>query len=642
MFGSDQALTIVIKAVDNASAVIQRVSESVASATFDFEKATVASQKFAVGLGAVATGVGAFLYQGIQVAANLETQRQGFITLLGSAEKADAILTKIKQDAATTPFELPGLISANQLLTSVTKDGDRSERFLLNIGKALAAMGKGQPELDRIIINLQQIGAVGKASMLDLKQFAFAGIPIFDMLKKSMEGTGGVVVDNSKKINKNTEELSKLQQQLQVATLRQKEFTAKTSQSTKVAESFKIDNLRKQINDLTGSLGKLNSANGTVVKSEGDLQKKIEDGLITFEMLEDLFNKAGEGSGQFARAFIDQAGTFNQLWSNMKDTINIFMSDFVKSTGIFDFVKEKLGEFVDFMNNHKADVIAFFQVLASKDNQTALIMVAGAIAGALVPAFIALGIAIGGVLMPLLPFMVGGAVIAGILAVSGGVQGLLDIIDEKTGLITLFQWAWDQVSTTFNETLLPALEQLWTALKPLEPLLAMIGKVIGGVLLVAVYGVVLAITGWIEILTSVIALGTEFYAAITEMFVAPIAAFVDMVKTAIKYVTELINKMAESGIGKSVIKSVSSILGFEHGGTVPGAVDQAVPIIAHGQERIIPAGQTSGGGDGSGGATFNVIINNPTVRSQSDINDMRSQMNDVMRDLIRVHKLQTI
>jgi tape measure domain-containing protein len=641
MFGSDQALTIVIKAVDNASAVIKRVSDSVASATFDFEKATVASQKFAVGLGAVATGVGAFLYQGIQVAANLETQRQGFITLLGSTEKADAALKKIKQDAATTPFELPGLISANQLLTSVTKDADRSERFLLNIGKALAAMGKGQPELDRIIVNLQQIGAVGKASMLDLKQFAFAGIPIFDMLKKSMADTGGVIVDNSKKINKNSDDLSKLQEQLKVATLRQKEFTDKTSKSTKVAQGFKIDNLKKQIADVTGSLGKLNSANGMVIKSEGDLQAKIEDGLITFEMLEDLFNKAGEGSGQFARAFIDQAGTFNQLFSNMKDTINIFMADFVKSTGVFDYVKSKLGEFVEFMNKNKDGIIAFFNALGSKENQTALIMVAGAIAGALVPAFIALGIAIGGALMPLLPFMVGGAVIAGILAVTGGVQGLLDIIDEKTGLITLFQWAWDQVSTTFTETLLPALQQLWDALKPLEPLLGVIGKIIGGVLLVAIYGVVMAITGWVQILTAIIALGTEFYATITEMFVKPIEAFIGVVKTAVEWVSRLIEKMDIVGMGKSVTKKIGNMLGFEHGGTVPGAVGQAVPIIAHGQERIIPAGQASKG-DGGGGMSFSIVINNPVVRSQSDLNDMRSQMNDVMRDLIRVHKLQTI
>ena len=642
MFGSDQALTIVIKAVDQASSVIKRVGESVSAATFDFQKATVASQKFAVGLAGAVTVAGGFVYQGLQVAATLETQRQGFITLLGSTEKADAALKKIKQDAATTPFELTGLISANQLLTSVTKDADRSERFLLNIGKALAAMGKGQPELDRIIVNLQQIGAVGKASMLDLKQFAFAGIPIFDMLKKSMGGMGEVIVDNSAKINKNGAELKKLQDQLVVAKLRQSEFNDKTKESVQVQSKLRIDELKTKIKALTGSMEGLNKANGTVIKSEGDLQALIEDGAITFEMLEDLFNKAGEGAGQFARAFIDQAGTFNQLFSNMKDSINIFLADLVTSTGVFDLVKNAIGGFVVFMNEHKDDIIGFFNAIAAKENRPALIAVAGAIAGALVPAFIALGVAVSGVLLPLLPFMAGGAIIAGILALTGGVQGLFDLIDEKTGLVTLFQWAWDQVSTTFNETLLPALMNLWEALKPLEPLLGIIGKLIGGVLLGAIYGVVLAITGWVQIITSIIALGTEFYTAITQMFIAPIASFVEMVKDAVKWVEKLISKMDVLGFGKSVVKKVGGMLGFEHGGTVPGAVGQAVPIIAHGQERIIPAGKSAGGSGDGGSNTYQVIINNPSVRSQSDLNDMRSQIDASMRDLIRVHKLQVI
>lgn len=138
--------------------------------------------------GAVASA--AFVGFGLKTAGDLESARQGFITLLGSAKETDEVLAQIKKDAAKTPFELTGLIQANQLLTSVTKDGKRSEEMLLNVGKTLAAMGKGQPELDRIIVNLQQIGAVGHASAMDIKQFAFAGIPIYKMLEKATGKTG--------------------------------------------------------------------------------------------------------------------------------------------------------------------------------------------------------------------------------------------------------------------------------------------------------------------------------------------------------------------------------------------------------------------------------------------------------------------
>lgn len=137
----------------------------------------------------------AFTAFGLKTAGDLESARMGFVTLLGSAEEADKTMARIKKEAARTPFEIPGLTTATQLLSSVTKDGDRAIDFLLDVGEGLAAMGKGQSELDRIIVNLQQIGAVGKASMIDIKQFAFAGIPIFDMLKESTGKTGEALQD---------------------------------------------------------------------------------------------------------------------------------------------------------------------------------------------------------------------------------------------------------------------------------------------------------------------------------------------------------------------------------------------------------------------------------------------------------------
>lgn len=217
----------------------------------------------------------------ISTTADLESMRMGFVTLLGSAEKADKTLEMIKKDAATTPFELKGLIQANQLLTSVTRDGERSEKFLLNIGKALAAMGKGQEELDRVIVNLQQVGAVGHATMMDIRQFAFAGIPIFDMLK---EETG-----------------------------------------------------------LTGEA----------------LSDFISEGQVSFEMLEEMFAKAGTGSGKFAKAFENQAGTLNQLISNLKDNFTILGSEILTNTGLFDMLKAGVERVVTFLDNNKQAIIDF-------------------------------------------------------------------------------------------------------------------------------------------------------------------------------------------------------------------------------------------------------------------------------------------
>ena len=228
-----------------------------------------------------ATAMGVLGVTALKTAGNLEQQRMAFKTLLGSVEDADKAIEMIKKDAATTPFELTGLIEANKLLTAVTHDAPRSESMLLNVGKALSAVGKGQNELDRIIVNLQQIGAVGKASMIDIKQFAFAGIPIFEMLTET-----------------------------------------------------------------TGKQGEA-------------LDDLISSGGVTFGLLEKMFAKYGNEGGKFANAFADQAGTMNQSWSNLIDTLVTSGAEFVQQIGLFDAAKKAITGVTSWIANNKDAIIAW-------------------------------------------------------------------------------------------------------------------------------------------------------------------------------------------------------------------------------------------------------------------------------------------
>lgn len=161
------------------------VSSFSATATSKFAAATDASQKFA---GAFALGVTALagaIGFGAKIAGDLEAARQGFVALLGSAEAADKVMNRIKKEAAATPFELTGLVAGAQALTAVTKNGEQAIDILLNVGKAIATSGKGQAELDRVILNLQQISATGQVTAMDIRQFQGA-IPMFnDILKYS-------------------------------------------------------------------------------------------------------------------------------------------------------------------------------------------------------------------------------------------------------------------------------------------------------------------------------------------------------------------------------------------------------------------------------------------------------------------------
>ena len=119
---------------------------------------------------------------GVEYNAQIETYQTALTTLTGSAEKANKIIEQVKKDAASTPFEVASLVKGNQLLISAGLSAEQARDDILALGNAISATGGGEEELSRMVINLQQIKNVGKASALDIKQFAYAGIDVYGLL----------------------------------------------------------------------------------------------------------------------------------------------------------------------------------------------------------------------------------------------------------------------------------------------------------------------------------------------------------------------------------------------------------------------------------------------------------------------------
>ncbi len=123
-----------------------------------------------------------FVQTGMQYNTQIEIYRTALTNMLGDAEKANAMLTSIKRDAARTPFSTDALVAANQYLLSAGENAEYSQKTILALGDAIKATGGGDDELNRMAQNLQQVANVGKASAVDIKQFAFAGINIYQVL----------------------------------------------------------------------------------------------------------------------------------------------------------------------------------------------------------------------------------------------------------------------------------------------------------------------------------------------------------------------------------------------------------------------------------------------------------------------------
>ncbi len=145
-------------------------------------KATVLANML-TSLGTKAVGLAKdFVEMGISYNAQIEKYTTGFTNMLGSAQAAQEAMQAIQEDAARTPFDVASLTQANQLLISAGENAGYSRKVIMALGDAVSATGGGNAELSRMAANLQQIANVGKASAIDIKQFAYAGINIYQVL----------------------------------------------------------------------------------------------------------------------------------------------------------------------------------------------------------------------------------------------------------------------------------------------------------------------------------------------------------------------------------------------------------------------------------------------------------------------------
>lgn len=145
-------------------------------------KATVLANML-TSLGTKAVGLAkGFVEMGISYNAQIEKYTTGFTNMLGSAQAAQEAMQAIQEDAARTPFDVASLTQANQLLISAGENAAYSRKVINALGDAVSATGGSNAELSRMAANLQQIANVGKAAAIDIKQFAYAGINIYQIL----------------------------------------------------------------------------------------------------------------------------------------------------------------------------------------------------------------------------------------------------------------------------------------------------------------------------------------------------------------------------------------------------------------------------------------------------------------------------
>lgn len=211
-----------------------------------------------------------FVEMGISYNAQIEKYTTGLTNMLGSAEAAQQAMENIQEDAAKTPFNVDSLVSANQYLISAGENAGYARKTIMALGDAVAATGGGSDELNRMAQNLQQIANTGKATAVDIKQFAYAGINVYGILA---DYTG----KSTEEVQKMTISYDLLTQALQAASEEGgRYYNSMDAQSQTM--NGRVSTLGDNVKQLAGLLtGNLTSALGGVITKLNEMVLAAQD-----------------------------------------------------------------------------------------------------------------------------------------------------------------------------------------------------------------------------------------------------------------------------------------------------------------------------------------------------------------------------
>jgi len=298
----------------------------------------IAASLAVLGAAAVAAGGAA-----VKMAAEWEQTEIAFTTLLKSGEKARAFLEELDRFAAVTPFEMPGLIDASRRLLAFGFQAEDVIPIMHSVGDAVAAMGGGAVEIDRVIRALGQMRARGVVAAEELTvQLTDVGIPAWEYLAEAI--------------------------------------------GVSVPEAMKM--VERRMIPATVGISAI-------------LQGMTKD---------------------FGGAMEVQSKTMIGLWSTAKDQIRVlsratgqYLIEAFNIKGLVEGLGKAFGGLADEIRQAATPAEGIRNILSrtfTPEIHLAVIGLAGAIAGALLPAFIKVAIAIWSAVLALGPFMIKGAAVA--------------------------------------------------------------------------------------------------------------------------------------------------------------------------------------------------------------------------------------
>jgi tape measure domain-containing protein len=132
-----------------------------------------------IALTALSLAAGGF---GLKAASNFEQTQIAFDGLLGSAREGQALFKELQQFNLKTPFGLEDLTSQTRMLLGFGFAGNEIMPIIRAVADTASGLGAGAEGLQRIVLNLGQVRAMGKVTGRELRDFATVGFPGYELV----------------------------------------------------------------------------------------------------------------------------------------------------------------------------------------------------------------------------------------------------------------------------------------------------------------------------------------------------------------------------------------------------------------------------------------------------------------------------
>lgn len=393
--------------------------------------------------------------------------------LTGSASAAEEFAKSVRSISLATMFNVDQIAEMESRLIGNTKNVQLSDKALRALTEAVAATGGGYVELEGATRAWIQTNSKAKASSEELnRQFANANIPVIRALAESIEkdlnhplrqylsvanNAGGVSKKLATAFEGATEKTKYLGEEIRIAEAKLKGYEGNSKIAGTTVDSLKLSILKKKdaLGQANATIGEYTTAQGKATKATNTAKLSVEGIMGQLQDLGDLNIPGTVMAEAITRAFEEAYGganqrliqTFSGQLSLLKDSLKLLTLSFlgldknfkIVEGGLFDMLTKGLRPVVEWLNKNQEAIGNF-----------------GAAIGKNMPALMAFGFFLFGVLSAALILILGKVLLLG--AIFGGLGYAVGLVIEKLGG---FQGVMDKARTVveFATTKFEALQK---------------------------------------------------------------------------------------------------------------------------------------------------------------------------------------